>query len=69
MILCVCVCFSRSFAELLLISQISIILPDTKAIPDTILPFLKDTDHYQIADLPLTELIKKPFIEAFIKKG
>lgn len=49
--------------------QISIILPDTKAIPETILSLLKDTDYYQISNLPLTEITKKPFIEAFIKKG
>ncbi|XP_031627936.1 ribonuclease P protein subunit p40 isoform X2 [Contarinia nasturtii] len=48
---------------------ITIILPDRQAIPDTILPFLKDTDHYQLNDLPLTEFTKKPFIEAFVKRG
>lgn len=50
-------------------AQISIILPDTKELPSTVLPLLQDTDHYQIDELPLTEFIKKPFIEGFIKNG
>ncbi|XP_055303662.1 ribonuclease P protein subunit p40 isoform X2 [Sitodiplosis mosellana] len=48
---------------------ISIILPDTKAVPEAILPLLRDTDHYHISAVPLTEFIKKPFIEAFVKQG
>lgn len=49
--------------------QITIVLPDAKTIPESILPLLKDTDHYQVNNFSLTELIKKPFIEAFVKQG
>lgn len=49
--------------------QISIVIPDVKAIPDSISSLLLDTDHYIVKDLALQELIRKPFIDGFVKQG
>lgn len=44
-------------------------MPDTKTLPPEILLLVRDTDHYIVKDLPLTELIRRSFIEGFVKKG
>lgn len=49
--------------------QVNIIIPDVKAIPDSIASLLLDTDHYVVKNLPLQELIRKPFIDGFVKQG
>ena len=50
--------------------QASIILPDTLTVPDSLKDSLiNDCEYYCIKRVPIHELIKKPFIEAFVKKG
>lgn len=50
--------------------QVSMVLPNTTAIPEQIRNcLLQDTDYYRIFSLKLHHLIDKEFIEAFVKKG
>lgn len=50
--------------------QASIILPDTLTVPESLKESLiDDCEYYCIKRVPIHELIKKPFIEAFVNKG
>lgn len=49
--------------------QLNIVIPDTREVPLSIENILSQTDHYIAKDLSLIEFIRKPFIEAFIKRG
>lgn len=48
----------------------SIVLPDTVEVPKHIAEALsKDCDYYKVEDLPISNLVEKPFIEKFVKAG
>ncbi|KAM0731745.1 Ribonuclease P protein subunit p40 [Formica fusca] len=50
--------------------SISVVLPDTVTVPDTLRNCLsEDTDYYRINALRACDLLNAEFIEAFIKKG
>ncbi|XP_029170706.1 LOW QUALITY PROTEIN: ribonuclease P protein subunit p40-like [Nylanderia fulva] len=50
--------------------SVSVILPDTVTVPDTLRNCLsEDTDYYRISALRVCDLINGEFIEAFVKKG
>lgn len=50
--------------------QVSIILPESNNIPDSVKNCMSDdSDYYKIKDFHVSELLNKQFIDAFIKKG
>ncbi|XP_072753537.1 ribonuclease P protein subunit p40 [Anoplolepis gracilipes] len=50
--------------------SISVVLPDTVTVPDTLRNCLsEDTDYYRIKELRVCDLLNAEFIEAFVKKG
>lgn len=50
--------------------SISVVLPDTVTVPDTLRNcLLEDTDYYRINALRVCDLLSTEFIEAFVKKG
>jgi hypothetical protein len=50
--------------------QVSVVLPDTVNVSDVITESLnEDCDYYEVEDIHVSHLIKKEFIEAFVKKG
>lgn len=50
--------------------QVSIILPESNNIPDSVKDCIsEDSDYYKIKDFHVSELVNKQFIDAFIKNG
>ncbi|XP_055909729.1 ribonuclease P protein subunit p40-like isoform X2 [Eupeodes corollae] len=49
--------------------MVSIILPRCETLPEPVEELIKTADFYLIKDLRLSELVRKDFIEAFIKRG
>lgn len=50
--------------------QISVVLPNTFTIPESLLdPLSEDSDYYRIDALRASDLVNREFIEAFVKKG
>lgn len=50
--------------------SVSVVLPDTVTVPDTLRNCLsEDTDYYRINALQVCDLLSTEFIEAFVKKG
>ncbi|EZA47648.1 hypothetical protein DMN91_012305 [Ooceraea biroi] len=49
--------------------SISVILPDTITIPNSLRKCQEDTDYYRVNGLRVCDLVDGEFIEAFVKKG
>ncbi|XP_055841680.1 ribonuclease P protein subunit p40-like isoform X2 [Episyrphus balteatus] len=49
--------------------MVSIILPECESIPEPIQQLIKTADYYLVRNLRLCELVRKDFVEAFIKRG
>lgn len=49
--------------------MVSIILPGFEAIPKSLENLIETSDYYLVKNLSLNELIRKDFVEAFVKRG
>ncbi|XP_055608071.1 ribonuclease P protein subunit p40-like isoform X2 [Uranotaenia lowii] len=48
---------------------ITVVLPDCSEIPKPLESILADSDHYLVRNLSLQALVRRPFVEGFLKRG
>ena len=49
--------------------QVSLVLPGVETVPSAAVKHLTDEQAFLVCNLPVSALVDKEFIEAFVKKG